>query len=831
MLKTCSYKENRKLELFVVTVKNPFDALSTLRLKKGVFDLVVTDLHMPEMNGMELQQQVDEEFKLPVIIMSSDDSEKVILRTLEGGAAFYIVKPINKDDLKNVWQYAVATKTGKYSLSIKEIGGSQESSSSTVFDQKIYVDEVSSAKSTNNKICNEKDRINKNRKRTKEDQEVDSQLAPKKPKVVWTNSLHSRFLQAINHIGLDKAVPKRILEFMSVPGLSRENVASHLQKYRIFLKKVAERGTSSSKNLSGRALKSNFASSQPSLMLKNFQREHSQFSRHQRVLRASVQAGFGGNTIPTPEGGSNFGSLHSPNQQAPNNNSALQSPYKQSRSFGNPTGFQQLSFGNANQANKKRSGLESNNNTGTNPPASRESVPNGLTHGKSPMQIYQPQNQVRSNLQNFDSSEYNKFGSIGVQATNYRSGVGNIGNNNNSLNTNNNYAGIRVNTDGQLIGAGQMQVSKNELSNGFGNGGNCGLMNWTHNGNMNVASSSYLAQRGSFPASIESANQFPPTLLTGTVYQGNTPMLLPPPPTQQQQLGLGNGGQNDFAFGLMNNSPSIFSGNYNQQQQFGQGELNFSDMLLEPTNNLTAHQPQGVDQVSTPLHDLLHPDFLNSLHIDDNTPWNEQPSSQVQSGEEAMNPFFGGNAGSMDGYFPNFNQASQKENGDLMDSELSSLYPDDDGQTGNQASCKYLRRRCPSDCIFSPYFPSNNPRRFACLHRIHGASNVAKMLQQLPAHLRAEAANSLYYEAQCRTQDPVYGCVGIISLLHQQIHSVESQLAKTRAEIASVLDSLAQEPAQIQENEEEASFNNFLLEQDNAADHFNHSTNISSHFM
>ncbi|KAG5230605.1 LOB domain-containing protein [Salix suchowensis] len=81
---------------------------------------------------------------------------------------------------------------------------------------------------------------------------------------------------------------------------------------------------------------------------------------------------------------------------------------------------------------------------------------------------------------------------------------------------------------------------------------------------------------------------------------------------------------------------------------------------------------------------------------------------------------------------------------------------------------------------------------------IHGACNVAKMLQQLPAaHLRAEAANSLYYEAQCRTRDPVYGCVGIISSLHQQIHSVESQLAKTKAEIA-VLDSLAQQPAQIQ---------------------------------
>jgi CheY-like chemotaxis protein len=31
------------------------------------FDLVVTDLHMPVMNGFELQKQVEEEFNLPVI--------------------------------------------------------------------------------------------------------------------------------------------------------------------------------------------------------------------------------------------------------------------------------------------------------------------------------------------------------------------------------------------------------------------------------------------------------------------------------------------------------------------------------------------------------------------------------------------------------------------------------------------------------------------------------------------------------------------------------------------------------------------------------------------
>lgn len=37
-----------------------------------------------------------------------------------------------------------------------------------------------------------------------------------------------------------EAVPKKILELMKVDGLTRDHVASHLQKYRIFLKKIAD---------------------------------------------------------------------------------------------------------------------------------------------------------------------------------------------------------------------------------------------------------------------------------------------------------------------------------------------------------------------------------------------------------------------------------------------------------------------------------------------------------------------------------------------------------------------------------------------------------------
>ncbi|OIT21583.1 PREDICTED: LOB domain-containing protein 24-like [Nicotiana attenuata] len=114
------------------------------------------------------------------------------------------------------------------------------------------------------------------------------------------------------------------------------------------------------------------------------------------------------------------------------------------------------------------------------------------------------------------------------------------------------------------------------------------------------------------------------------------------------------------------------------------------------------------------------------------------------------------------------------------------------------AACKQLRRRCPSDCIFLPYFPPNNPQRFSCVHRIYGASNVGKMLQQVQEHQRADVADTLYYEAYCRIKDPVYGCVGIITVLHEEIYQLQCQLAKLKAEIDLLK---TQSPAQGQQVE------------------------------
>ncbi|WOL19550.1 two-component response regulator-like APRR2 [Canna indica] len=55
----------------------------------------------------------------------------------------------------------------------------------------------------------------------------------KKSKVDWTPELHRRFVQAVEQLGVEQAIPSKILELMKVEGLTRHNVASHLQKYRM----------------------------------------------------------------------------------------------------------------------------------------------------------------------------------------------------------------------------------------------------------------------------------------------------------------------------------------------------------------------------------------------------------------------------------------------------------------------------------------------------------------------------------------------------------------------------------------------------------------------
>ncbi|CAI0476574.1 unnamed protein product, partial [Linum tenue] len=65
----------------------------------------------------------------------------------------------------------------------------------------------------------------------------------------------------------------------------------------------------------------------------------------------------------------------------------------------------------------------------------------------------------------------------------------------------------------------------------------------------------------------------------------------------------------------------------------------------------------------------------------------------------------------------------------------------------------HLRRKCTPECVFAPYFPPDQPAKFASVHLVFGASNVAKLLNEIPAAQRDDAVNSLAYEAEARLND------------------------------------------------------------------------------
>ncbi|KAF5731126.1 putative two-component system sensor histidine kinase/response regulator [Tripterygium wilfordii] len=643
MLKTWKYQ--------VVAVRNPMDALSTLRISHTQFDLVVTDLHMPQMNGIELQRQVEEEFKIPVVIMSSNDEESVILETLEGGAVFYLVKPVTRDDLKNVWQYSVSAKNkGKAAVVVEEIGtnthndiighGSSSPDDDDDDDEKMSFensnnrDQGSSSSFANEgktsgggtdinrrknkrKDSNNKGKSKKMNKEDDGDDDDDESRAPKKAKVVWTNSLHNRFLQAIRHIGLDRAVPKKILEFMAMPGLTRENVASHLQKYRLFLKRVAEQGTASCKTLTDRALRSSFATGHPWLMFNNLQQNypHNLNLQMGRQFQLQFHPGFG---FPASLTASSLGLTRHPyNQQGASTSNAVtpRLGYGQSSLLNyNQSHFSTSLFGNRNlvdyQANN-RSVLGSNYDdiNGTSLPSQRAAgLSNVLLSGtasSSSGHIYQQQNQARPHLYTNTTPLFD-FGSDSTPNT-----------------TNNNFGGIRGAGDGQLInGQGQIRFDNStNLSSGLDQGG-YGLMNATSNSNNNVN------------LSPVQTNQIPSTFGNNVGQQASATELPPLPQQQYHELSGNNngaaGGENFTSNLLINNNISNPPFDNNAQQLGGTGDL--SDIFLQPT---TEFQIPGTDEVRNPnlganayplegytpiLKEDMEDDFLDAL-LDGSAPF------------------------------------------------------------------------------------------------------------------------------------------------------------------------------------------------------------------
>lgn len=92
----------------VLTVSDGAEALDIMQ--KASIDVVLTDLRMPKIDGMELLRRVLEEFDgIPVVMLTAHGSVDTAVNAMKLGAFDYLSKPFDKDELRLVIKKAAAT--------------------------------------------------------------------------------------------------------------------------------------------------------------------------------------------------------------------------------------------------------------------------------------------------------------------------------------------------------------------------------------------------------------------------------------------------------------------------------------------------------------------------------------------------------------------------------------------------------------------------------------------------------------------------------------------------------------------------------------------------
>ncbi|XP_058763088.1 two-component response regulator-like APRR9 isoform X1 [Vicia villosa] len=100
LLMNCNYK--------VIAVSDGVKAWKTLQMKEIDVDIVLAEMELPEISGLALLSlMVEHETcrNIPLIMMSSHDSRGMVMNCMCKGAADFLIKPVRKNELMNLWQH------------------------------------------------------------------------------------------------------------------------------------------------------------------------------------------------------------------------------------------------------------------------------------------------------------------------------------------------------------------------------------------------------------------------------------------------------------------------------------------------------------------------------------------------------------------------------------------------------------------------------------------------------------------------------------------------------------------------------------------------------
>ncbi|CAM8898305.1 unnamed protein product [Rhodiola kirilowii] len=100
LLRKCSYK--------VAAVSDGLKAWEVLKGTPNGIDLILTEMELPSISGFALLTLIMEHDScknIPVIMMSSNDSVNMVYKCMMRGAADFLVKPVRRNELQNLWQH------------------------------------------------------------------------------------------------------------------------------------------------------------------------------------------------------------------------------------------------------------------------------------------------------------------------------------------------------------------------------------------------------------------------------------------------------------------------------------------------------------------------------------------------------------------------------------------------------------------------------------------------------------------------------------------------------------------------------------------------------
>ncbi|KAI3745991.1 hypothetical protein L6452_08406 [Arctium lappa] len=230
LLYSCSFQ--------VTCVDNSWAALRLLSEKENGFDLLLIDRDITNVDVhtfLRLANNMD----LLSMVMSEEDNDTIVLEALKNGAFLVLKRPLTIHTVLRIRQHIIKDRFRKHDeCENKNLTKKAAIEEESIQDNRSF----GSKRKYRGKPMKHVVRSNLDNNLVYQLSEEDDDRTKKKICVEWTQELHDKFLNAIIQLGEGRCFPKEILNLMDVPGLTRMQVASHLQKCRRGSCKYTEKG-------------------------------------------------------------------------------------------------------------------------------------------------------------------------------------------------------------------------------------------------------------------------------------------------------------------------------------------------------------------------------------------------------------------------------------------------------------------------------------------------------------------------------------------------------------------------------------------------------------